>query len=253
MRPLRPGYLQLSTYNVQLKQAIYEHPEFSAFIADMNSHFSIWKRKSAASLSALKVGCQPKSIISALAEDLLTHYRVAGEKLKGKGKSETFNLRLSTLDAYAIYQHLMDYWAQTMQDDCYLIAADDWKAETARVIETDKKGKEKDKGWTCDLIPKPLIVARYFAEEQAEIDTLTTELEAVTARLAEMEEENGGEEGAFSELDKVNKANVSARIKELKVEGHCEEGALLYSNLKPDFFSARITGRSVAQSRHTVR
>ena len=46
-----------------------------------------------------------------------------------------------------------------MQDDCYLIAADGWKAETYRLIETDKKGKERDKGWTCDLIPKPLIVA----------------------------------------------------------------------------------------------
>ncbi len=201
MRPLRPGYLQLSTSNVQLKQAIYEHPEFSAFIADMNSHFSIWRRRSAASLSALKVGCQPKGIISALAEDLLTHY--IGKPL---------------IDPYDIYQHLMDYWAQTMQDDCYLIAADGWKAETARIIETDKKGKEKDKGWTCDLIPKPLIVARYFAKEQAEIETLTAELEAVTARLAEMEEEHGGEEGAFSELEKVNKAGVMARVKELQAD-----------------------------------
>jgi hypothetical protein len=32
----------------------------------------------------------------------------------------------------------MDYWAETMQDDCYLIAADGWKVETVRIIETDK-------------------------------------------------------------------------------------------------------------------
>ena len=70
----------------------------------------------------------------------------------------------------------MDYWAETMQDDCYLIAADGWKAETYRVIEKDKKGKEKDKGWTCDLIPKALIVARYFAAEQAAIDQLAADL-----------------------------------------------------------------------------
>ena len=30
-----------------------------------------------------------------------------------------------------------------------------------------KPGKEFDKGWTCDLIPKPLIVARYYPKEQA--------------------------------------------------------------------------------------
>ena len=31
-----------------------------------------------------------------------------------------------------------------------------------------------------------------------------------------MEEEHGGEEGVFAELDKVNKANVTARLKEIK-------------------------------------
>jgi type I restriction enzyme M protein len=156
-------------------------------------------------------------VISALAEDLLKHYtRVESGKLKAE--SGTFNSKLSLLNSYDIYQHLMDYWAGTMQDDCYLIASDGWRAETSRIIETDKKGKEKDKGWTCDLIPKPLIVACYYGKEQAEIDALTTELEGVTARLAELEEEHGGEEGAFAELEKVNKASVSARVKELKVE-----------------------------------
>ena len=78
----------------------------------------------------------------------------------------------------------MDYWAETMQDDVYLIAAEGWKAETYRIIEKDKKGKEKDKGWACNLAPKPLIVARYYAKEQAAIDALTAEVESVTARLA---------------------------------------------------------------------
>jgi type I restriction enzyme M protein len=59
----------------------------------------------------------------------------------------------------------MDYWAETMQDDAYFIAADGWVARPARIVETDKRGKRKDKGWACDLIPRPLIVARYFAKE----------------------------------------------------------------------------------------
>jgi type I restriction enzyme M protein len=199
MRALRPGYFELTTSPTQLKSAIYEHPEFAAFIADMNSHFEKWKRKSRASLSALTIGCQPKGVISALAEDLLAHYT---DK--------------ALVDRYDIYQHLMDYWAQTMQDDCYLIAADGWKAETQRIVETDKKGKEKDKGWACDLIPKPLIVARYFAKEQAEIEHLTAELENVSASLAELEEEEGGEEGVFAEFEKINKPAVTARVKEAR-------------------------------------
>src|SRR5204862_385473 len=108
-----------------------------------------------------------------------------------------------------------DYWAETMQDDVYIVAADGWKAETARIIEKDKKSKEKDKGWTCDLVPKALIVTRYFAKEQAAIDKLATEQEGVSARIAELEEENSGEDAAFADFDKVNKGNIAARLKEI--------------------------------------
>jgi type I restriction enzyme M protein len=197
-KPNRPGYVDLAVEQSAIKTTIYNHPEFSAFIASMNAHFAIWRDRAAATLKALEPGCHPKQVIAALAEDLLKHY-----------------LNKPLIDAYDVYQHLMDYWAETMQDDCYIIAADGWKAETYRVIEK-KNGKERDKGWACDLIPKSLIVARYYAGEQAAIDDLTAELETITARLTELEEEHGGDEGAFSELDKVNKASVAARLKEIK-------------------------------------
>jgi type I restriction enzyme M protein len=111
----------------------------------------------------------------------------------------------------------MDYWAETMQDDIYLIAADGWVAKPHRILETNKKtGKSKDKGWACDLIPKPLIVARYFAAEQAAIDAQQAELESVVAQLTELEEEHGGEDGAFAELDKINKAEIAKHLKAIK-------------------------------------
>ena len=194
-----PDYFDLAVEKAAIKPAIYEHPEFAAFIADMKALFETWRTKNSASLKGLEAGCQPKSIIQALSEDLLTHYT---DK--------------PLIDRYDIYQHLMEYWEETMQDDCYLIAADGWKAETYRVIETDKKGREKDKGWTCDLIPKPLIVARYFAEEQAAIDELNADLESATARLEEVEEEQGAEDGVFAEFEKVNKQSVSLRLKEAR-------------------------------------
>jgi type I restriction enzyme M protein len=146
----------------------------------------------------LQAGFHPKEIIAKLSEDLLAHY--ADKPL---------------VAAYDIYQHLMDYWAETMQDDCYLIATDGWKAETYRIIETDKKGKTRDKGWTCDLVLKALIVARYFSKEQEAIDQLAAEMENTSARLTELEEEHGGEEAAFSSFDKINKASINDRLKEI--------------------------------------
>lgn len=202
----RPGYLDLAVDKANIKRTIYKHPEFAALIAAMNGHFDAWRRRSAKTLKALKAGIHPKQVIFDLSEDLLAHYT---DK--------------PLINHYDVYQHLMDYWAETMQDDCYLIAADGWVATTRRVTEErkNKEGKiikEVDKGWTCDLIPKSFIVARYFAKEQEAIDQLATKLESVTATLTELEEEHGGEEGAFSGLDKVNKANVTARLKEILAE-----------------------------------
>jgi type I restriction enzyme M protein len=195
-----------------IKPTIFEHPEFALFTAGMSAHFEEWKRGRAARLKALDKDFLPKDLISDLSQDLLIHY--AGRPL---------------IDNYDIYQHLMDYWEKSMQDDCYLISADGWRAETYRVMVKDKKGREKDKGWACDLVPKDLIVNRYFAQEQAAIDQLAAELDGIAARMAELEEENGGEEGAFSELDKVNKANVAARLKEIRGDKEAKEEAAVLS------------------------
>ncbi len=75
---------------------------------------------------------------------------------------------------------------------------------------------EWPEGWACDLVPKPLIVARFFAKEQDATTKLEAEVESVTALIAELVEEHGGDEGAFSEFDKVNKASVTARLRELE-------------------------------------
>ncbi len=226
-KPRRPGYFDLAVEKSAIKPAIYGHPEFAGFIAGMNTHFAAWRERAAKSLKSVKVGIHPKEVIASLSEDLLAHYT---DK--------------PLIDPYDVYQHLLDYWAETLQDDCYLVAVGGWKAETYRVIETDKKGREKDKGWACDLVPKSLIVGRYYAKEQADLDQLTTDLESVTAKLAELEEEHGGEDGAFSELDKVNKVNVAARLKEIKNDKDAkDEAAVLNDWLKLNTEQAGIKQR----------
>lgn len=183
----RPGYCQLRLPIPEVKPAILNHPEFSDFKISVTRIFEQWRTTNTPILKGFDKECHPKELIETIAEDLLTTFRKA---------------RL--IDAYDVYQHLMDYWAETMQDDCYLIAADGWVAKIHRVMEEVKSGKKKgemkDKGWACDLIPKPYIVARYFAKEQAELDALQAELDGVTASLEELREEHGGEEGALKDV-----------------------------------------------------
>ncbi len=205
-KPNRPNYINLAISKQDIKTTIYQYPQFAGFIAQMNAHFATWQHAISVQLKQLQSGFHPKQLIHTLGEQLLAHYD---------------NKQL--IDQYDVYQHLMNYWAETMQDDAYLIAADlvttkRWQAPTYRVIEKDKKGKEKDKGWACDLIPKRLIVDAYFTKEQQAINELSAELESISTQLTELEEEHGGDEGLFSELDKINKANISARLKEIQKE-----------------------------------
>lgn len=212
----RPGYAALAVANADIKTTIYQHPEFTTFIAGMNAHFAAWRGQWVPQLKTLQPGFHPKQLIAEVAESLLNHY--TGQPL---------------IDAYDIYQHLMDYWAATMQDDCYLLDVDGWKAETYRILETKKgkdgkPGKITDKGWACDLVPKALIVARYFAAEQAQIDALAAKLETASSQLAELEEEHGGDEGIFAAFDKINAAAVKERIKEIgKDKDAADELAIL--------------------------
>lgn len=212
----RPGYFELKIDKADVRATIFEHPEFVSFRDEMRMHYDQWRERTAAYLKGLDAGCDPKQVIFDISEDLLAHY--TGKPL---------------VDKYDIYQHLMDYWSETMQDDCYLLAADGWKAETYRIIEEGKNGRQRDKGWACDLVPKEYVVARFFADDQAEIDRLAAELETVEAEKTDLEEEQGGEDGAFVELEKVNKGNVNARLKEIKGDADAaEEEAALKTWLK---------------------
>lgn len=210
----RPGYLDLAVAPASIKPTIHQHSAFQAFTAAMNAHFDKWRLAAVARLKSLDKGSfHPKDLIRG-AEGLLDHYehQPTAEKL---------------IDPYAVYQHLMDYWAETMQDDAYLIAEDGWQATPYRVLEIKKNkdgspSKTVDKGWACDLVPKALLVQHHFAAEQTELDRLGAELENTLAAQTELEEEHGGDDAVFGGFDKINDKEVKSRIKEI---GHDADAA----------------------------
>lgn len=212
----RKRYARLKLPLPGVERAILNHAEFTAFNAKATQLFTDWRKASTPLLKRFGKGDQPKALVETFAESLLATFRQA-----------------PLIDAYDIYQHLMDYWAETMQDDAYLIATDGWLAKTARIMETDKKGRTKDKGWTCDLIPKSFVVARYFAQERTALDEMRAQLEVAATSLAELEEEHGGEEGFLGTLDKIAKAEINARLNEIKGDkGAKDEAGVLKRWLK---------------------
>lgn len=206
----RPGYANLKLPIAEVKTTILSHHEFIAYQRMVTTLFQKWRTAITPLLIGFDQNKHPKELIETVSETLLATFQAA-----------------PLLDTYDIYQHLMDYWAETMQDDAYLIAADGWIAKPTRIIETDRKGKPKDKGWTCDLIPKLLIVARYFAKEQIAIEAKQADLEAVTASLVELTEEHGGEEGYLGVLEKIGKMEVNVRLREIKADKEAKDEATM--------------------------
>jgi len=148
-------------------------------------------------------------LIRDLSEDLL--HRFAG---------------LPLLDRYGVYQCLMDYWDEVMQDDVYLVVTEGWTEAARPRVLVPVKGKGtaetpdltvNRKKYRMDLVPPGLVVVRYFATEQAEVDRLRTEQESIARELEEFIEEYSGEdgllEGATSDTGKVTQAAVRARLK----------------------------------------
>lgn len=211
----RAGYLDAKISALNIKPVIHQNPAFEALQKENMGIYEAWKNSILPLLTDFDKDAHPKALIVSLSESLLKAFKTA-----------------KLIDDYEVYQHLMDYWNETMQDDAYLIAADGWKAETRRLLEEIKNGKDKgklkDKGWICDLIPKSFIVAKYFAAEQTALDTKQADLETLIAKIAELEEEHSGDEGAFAELDKINKVEINKRLKEIKGdETYAEEENIL--------------------------
>ena len=205
----RQGYSDPKVEISQVKTTILNHSEFNTFKQRVRTCFNVWRDTYESFLLDIDIGTSPKEIINALSENLLT--RFSG---------------LPLLDSYDVYQRLMDYWDETMQDDIYLIASTGW-VEAAQprdaVLDKNRKIKEtpdltlKSKKYKMDLIPPALIAARYFAAEQEVLETLQAKQEDAASTLADFVEEHAGDEGlllgALNDKGNVTIGSVKARLK----------------------------------------
>ncbi|MCK5643706.1 MAG: type I restriction-modification system subunit M, partial [Gammaproteobacteria bacterium] len=201
----RDEYVILKIPREEIKDTIFSHPEFVNYTEEIGASFETWKDEWIPILKALDVDTKPKELIYNLSESILASF--ADKEL---------------IDQYDIYQHLMNYWMDTMQDDVYLIASDGWKAELSRV-----NGKKDE--WDSKLVPKQFVINRYFAEEQDAIAQLEAERDAFSRQMEEMGEDHSGEDGLLEEVKsdkgKISKGNVQKRIKEIKKDSNSDADA----------------------------
>jgi type I restriction enzyme M protein len=207
----RPGYSEPLIKAAQVKPVILAHEEFKRYASTVADIFQQWRKAHKPLLENLQINALPKPIIHTLSEDLLKCFA-----------------EIPLLGRYDVYQRLMDYWAETMQDDVYLIAADGWvKAARPRAAIEDKERNIKETPdltigrakYKMDLIPPVLIVTRYFAAERTAVEQAQAKLDEVARMLeAFIEEDSGGDgllEDAVNDKGKVTVAAVKTRLREI--------------------------------------
>ena len=225
-QPLRPGYRQLAMPAVQLRESIFGHGEFVAFKEGIGRRFAAWRDATAPRLKAFGQGGHPKGLIEDMAEALLAAFA-----------------DVPLLDAYDIYQHLLDDWAASMQDDCYLIADDGWRAAAQPRLLLDDKGKKAKarpdltvgkRKYQAELIPPELLIARYFGAEQDAIEAMEAAQATIQQQVAELVEEHSGAaaadgagllDDAKNDKDKLTRASVAARLKDIKGDSESADEA----------------------------
>ncbi|MFF9099673.1 type I restriction-modification system subunit M [Streptomyces rubrogriseus] len=213
----RPGYSNLTIDVGQVQEKILDSPEFQTFIDAARDLVAEWFGAHRECFEGIGADTLPNDLIATLGDALLSRFKP-----------------VPLLDEYDVYEQLMTYWHDVMHDDVFMIMNDGWlDAVKPRMITVDKDRKLSEAPdlvvgsgrsavkYKMDLIPPALIIARYFAMEQAEVDELTTAADEASRAVEEYVEEHAVEDGLLAEAmddGKINKALTSARLKAARHE-----------------------------------
>lgn len=216
-QPLREGYYRPVVDKEKIVSTITSQAEFIEHANMVDAAYSSWKEAITPLLSELSGETHPNLVIAEISESLLKAFS-----------------NVPLLDKYDVYQVLMEYWDETMQDDVYAIYFGGYEAgrEIAYEYVTKKKKEHgvtvdvqtnKTKGFEGRLIPKDIVAKYFFSDTLNAINTLRSQLEDVTAAMEEMAEQYSGEDGFFSTLDDLKKGTIEARIKEIKKDSDAKD------------------------------
>lgn len=228
----RNCYYQLKCGKDEIRETIADNIDFCKQSEYFKNSFKTWSEKHYNQLYSLNLGFAPKNLIEQLGNSLL----------------EVFSIDKSLVDAYNVYDCLMNYWGETMQDDCYMISAGDWSVQLytpqpASKKKDDNKKKKEKKAATpedvmCDLLPVTIVINEYFAEKRDLItaaEELLAQKESSLTELIEEQTDNYLDEDNFID-SKLSDTNVKKRIKALDKKVDAEEITVLqkYLNLRGD-------------------
>ncbi|WP_446831887.1 type I restriction-modification system subunit M [Candidatus Foliamicus sp.] len=201
----RAGYCDTRLETRQIKPAILEHDEFASYKARVADILEEWRATHEPSLREIGRDAHPGRLIKDLSEDLLKRFT-----------------DLPLLDPYAVYQRLMDYWGEVMQDDVHLVVADGWQVGRTVRLAVKKETPDfviKSSKYVGEPVPAALVIARFFHREEKNLLRIQEKVAELKSVREDFEEQHGTEDGALEGLEGksgITKTNVQKRAIELR-------------------------------------
>lgn len=175
-------YSRLKTDIDSIKEVVSNSSDFKTYKESYNNLYKKWANENTTKLKSISIGTKPKVFINDLGNNILSKY------------TET-----NLINKYDVYQVLMEYWNETMQDDLYILSEIGYKIELQKQVTT--KNKKEIVTYYCELVPQELVANRYFKDDVKYISETEKMLNEIQSKKDEFIEEYCSDEGALNGLD----------------------------------------------------
>lgn len=191
--PLRDGFSKLSISKEKVAITIEGNKSFIAQAKIFEESLNAWCNTIKADMLDVEKNNDPKTIIASWGQSILDKFE---------------NCR-SLVDAYDVYDQLMGYYNDSLQDDLYIISNGGWMP---KLIEPVKK-TIKWSDLTCDLLPVNIAIQHFLGDLKGSLVARENDLSRLQESMTSLIEEN---EEDFDESIFHGKLNISSVKKKLE-------------------------------------
>jgi type I restriction enzyme M protein len=193
--PIDANYSKLKPEIENIKETITNSSDFVEYRKNYNNLYKEWAKENIAKLKSIPLKTKPKQFIADLGNNIIAKYALA-----------------KLINKYDVYEVLMEYWNEIMQDDVYMISEIGYTIELHKLV--TKKNKKEVVTYYCELVPQEYVANRYFKDEVKYISQTEDKLNEIQAKKDEFIEEYCSENGALYGLD----VTYSKSVKKEKIE-----------------------------------
>ncbi len=190
--PLRDGYAQLAVSKSAIADTVRREPSVRTQNERFFHCFENWKEEMLIEMQQVGKDCDPKTIIADWGQKLLDEFK--GDDM--------------LTDPYDIYDQLLIYYNESLQDDLYMISNGGWMPEL--VVPSKKPLKWQD--LYCDLLPVKIVIEDKLPELKSKLNNAETRLADVQEQISNLIEENEGDVDPSLFYGKRSIANIKRKL-----------------------------------------